>query len=211
MKRKIFSVILWASAGLLLAAATIGTAIYGMHSTPTIRLDQSVVLDTAEEMLTCAKSGDYTALSQLLYGNPDLGELPGNTDDAQGMIWHAYLDSLRWNLAEGCIPTDAGLSVAVAVRCMDISAVTTSLQAIAPDRMTQLAKEKTEEEIYDAQKNYLPEFVDEVLRSATAEVLAQEIPTMVRTMTLQLVRADGSWQVVPTEELMHFLSGYVAE
>jgi hypothetical protein len=94
---------------------------------------------------------------------------------------------------------------------MDISAVTTSLQAIAPDRMAQLAKEKTEEEIYDAERNYLPEFVDEVLRSATAEVLAQEIPTMVRTMTLQLVRANGSWQVVPTEELMHFLSGYVAE
>ncbi len=212
MKKTTLSVFLWAAAGLILAAVTIGTAVYGIYSTPSIRMDQAVVLDAAEQTLSCARSGDYAALSQLLYGAPDLGEAPEKTDEAQSMIWHAYLDSISWELADTCTPTDTGLAVDVTVRCMDISAVTTALQTVAPERMTQLAKEKTkEEEIYDKDKNYLPEFVAEVLRSATADVLAQPVQTMERTMTLQLVRAGSGWQVLPTEALMHFLSGFVAE
>lgn len=212
MKKKTLSVLLWAAAGLILAAVTIGAAVYGIYSTPSIRMDQTVVLNAAEQTLSCAKSGDYAALSQLLYGAPDLGKPPAKTDDAQIMIWHAYLDSITWELADACTPTDTGLAVDVTVRCMDISAVTASLQTVAPDRMNQLAKEKTnEEEIYDKDKNYLPEFVAEVLRSATADVLAQPVQTAERTMRLQLVRSGSSWQVVPTEELMHFLSGFVAE
>lgn len=212
MNKKTLSVLLWSAAGLILAAVTIGTAIYGIRNAPAIRMDSSTVLDAAEEVLTCARSGNYTALSQLLYGNPDLGEPPAKTDEAQSMIWHAYLDSISWELAESCAPTDTGVSVDVTVHCMDISAVNASLQTLAPERMKQLAKETTkEEDIYDKDRNYLPEFVAEVLRSSTAEVLAQPVQTMDRTLTLQLVRMDGGWQVVPTEELMHFLSGYVAE
>ena len=212
MKKKTLSVILWAAAGLILAAATIGTAIYGTCSTPSIRMDQSVVLDATEQVMTCARSGDYAALSGMLYGNPDLGQGIEKEDEAKSMIWYAYLDSIQWTLAEACTPTDTGVALEVTVQCMDISAVTTALQTIAPERMNQLAKEKTkEEEIYDKDKNYLPEFVAEVLRSATQEALAQSPQMLERTMTLELTRAAGSWQVVPTEELMHFLSGFVAE
>ena len=212
MNKKTLSAILWAAAGLILAAVTIGTAIYGTRSTPSIRMDQSLVLDTAEEALTSTRSGDYAALSQLLYGTPNLGEPPTKTEEAQSMIWYAYLDSLTWELADACTPTDSGVALDVTVRCMDISSVTASLQTLAPERMKQLAKEKTkDEEIYDADRNYLPEFVAEVLRSATEEVLSGEIQTMERTLTLQLVRASGRWQIVPTEALMHFLSGFVAE
>lgn len=212
MTKKILSVLLWAAAGLILAAATIGTAIYGTHSVPVIRMDPSVALNAAEETLSCARSGDYAALSRLLYGNPDLGETPEKTGEAAGMIWYAYLDSITWELADSCTPTDTGLAVDVTVHCMDISAVTASLQTVAPERMAQLAKEKTnEEDIYDKDRNYLPEFVAEVLRSATADVLAQPVQTADHPLTLQLVRAGNGWQVVPTEELMHFLSGFVTQ
>lgn len=212
MNKKTLSVILWAAAGLILAAVTIGTALYGTRSTPTIRMNPDLVLDTAEEALTCARSGDYAALSQLLYGTPELGELPAKTDEAQSMIWYAYLNSLSWELADTCTPTDTGVALDVTIRCMDIAGVTASLQTLAPERMKQLAREKTrDDEIYDADRNYLPEFVAEVLRSATKEVLDGDIQTMERTLTLQLVRSSGHWQIVPTEELMHFLSGFVAE
>ena len=212
MKKKTLSVLLWAAAALILTAATIGTAAYGTRSTPSIRMDQAVILDLAEETMTCARSGDYAALSQLLYGNPDLGQSPEKTDEAQSMIWHAYLESLQWTLAENCTPTDTGVTVEVSLQCLDISAVTTALQTLAPARMEELAKQTTEEsDIYDKDRNYLPEFVAEVLRSATEDALAQEPQIMERTMTLELVRVNGSWKVVPTEELMHFLSGFVAQ
>lgn len=212
MNKKTFSVLLWAAAGLILAAVTIGTAIYGIHSTPAIRMDQTPVMEAAEQTLVCARSGDYAALSRLLYGNPDLGEPPAKTDDAQSMIWYAYLESISWELADSCTPTDTGMAVDVTVCCMDIAAVNASLQTLAPERMAQLAKETTrEEDIYDKDKNYLPEFVAEVLRSATTQVLAQPMQILERTITLPLVRSNGGWQVVPTEELMHFLSGFVAE
>lgn len=211
MKKKTLSVLLWAAAAVILTVATISTAIYGTRSTPAIRMDQSVILDVAEEAMIYARSGDYAALSQLLYGNPDLGQAPEKTDEAQSMIWHAYLDSIQWTLAESCVPTDTGVTLEVNLQCLDISSVTTALQTLAPARMEYLAKQTTEEsDIYDADRNYLPEFVAEVLRSATEEALAQELQTLERTLTLELTRVDGSWQIVPTEELMHFLSGFVA-
>ena len=111
MKKKTLSVILWAAAGLILAAATIGTAIYGTRSAPGIRMDQSVVLEAAEQVMTCARSGDYAALSQLLYGKPDLGQGIEKEDEAKSMIWHAYLDSIQWILAENCAPTATGVTV----------------------------------------------------------------------------------------------------
>ena len=212
MKRNTISAMLWAAAGLILAAVTLCTAIYGTRSTPKVRMDQEVFLSTVDRAMIHICTDNYTGLSQLLYGNPDLGQIPAEDTDAQSMIWRAYLDSIRWTLPESCTPTSSGgLSVDVSVQCMDIPAVTAALEAIVPEQVIRLAEGKSKDEIYEQNKNHLPEFQAEVLRAATEEVLSQPIPELDRTLTLELIRSEGSWKILPTEELMHFLSGFVAE
>lgn len=206
------SVILWGIAGVLLSLCTLAAAIYGMHSSPAVLMDSTVVIEAAEQTLECARSGDYDMLGQLLYGAPNLGSCPEKTEDAQSLIWYAFLDSIQYQLGEACYATDSGVALDVHIRCLDISAVTASLQTIAPDLMTQIAEGKdSEAEIYDEENNYREAFIAEVLRSATDQVLAGQPQMMERELTLEFIRWNGCWQVVPTDGLLQFLSGYVSE
>lgn len=204
--------ILWCVAGLILSLCTIGAAIYGINSSTAVLMDTSVVTAAAEEVLDCARTGDYEALGQLLYGAPDLGAVPEKEDTAESLIWYAFLDSIQYQPDAVCQADGACVTLDVSVTCLDISAVTASLQAIAPERMKQMAEEMdSNNDIYDEEHNFREEFVAEVLRSSTVQVLAEQPQTMERRITLQFIESDGRWQVVPTEALLQLLSGFVSE
>lgn len=206
------SVNLWLIAGVILSLCTLAAAVYGINNSTAVLVDSTVVIEAAEQTLECACSGDYDTLGQMLYGTPDLGACPEKSEDAESLIWYAFLDSIQYQVSEECYASGSGVALDVRVSCLDISAVTDSLQTIAPDLMIQIAEEKgSEGEIYDVERNYRESFIAEVLRSATAQVLAEQPQTMERELTLNLVRSNGGWQVVPTEALLHFLSGFVSE
>lgn len=211
MKKTKRSVILWLIAGAVVCLCTLGAVVYGVNSTPAVLVDPAAVTEAAEQVLACARSGDYDALGQMLYGAPDLGTRPEQSGDAESLIWSAYLDSIQYQLSDECSASGSGVALNVRITCLDISAVTDSLQTIAPELLAQKAEEMdTEEEIYDEEHNYREAFISEVLRSATAQVLAEQPRTMEREITLRLLRSNGHWQVVPTEELLQFLSGFVS-
>lgn len=203
------SVILWSIAGAILSLCTLAAVIYGINSTPKVLVDSEALAASAEEVLECARSGDYDALSQLLYGTPDLGACPEKAENAESMIWYAFLDSIDYQVSQECYASGSGVALDVRIRCLDISAVTASLQAIAPELLLQTAQQ--EEDIYDEQNNYRESFISEVLCAATAQVLAEEPQLLDRELTLTFTRSDGRWQVVPTESLLQLLSGYVSE
>lgn len=203
------SVILWSIAGAILSLCTLAAVIYGINSTPKVLVDSEALAASAEEVLECARSGDYDALSQLLYGTPDLGACPEKAENAESMIWYAFLDSIDYQVSQECYASGSGVALDIRIRCLDISAVTASLQAIAPELLLQTAQQ--EEDIYDEQNNYRESFISEVLCAATAQVLAEEPQLLDRELTLTFTQSDGRWQVVPTESLLQLLSGYVSE
>lgn len=203
------SVILWSIAGAILSLCTLAAVIYGINSTPKVLVDSEALAASAEEVLECARSGDYDALSQLLYGTPDLGACPEKAENAESMIWYAFLDSIDYQVSQECYASGSGVALDIRIRCLDISAVTASLQAIAPELLLQTAQQ--EEDIYDEQNNYRESFISDVLCAATAQVLAEEPQLLDRELTLTFTRSDGRWQVVPTESLLQLLSGYVSE
>lgn len=200
MKNMKKPVILWGIAGIVLSLCTLIAAVYGMNSSPVVLMDSTVILETAEQTLECARSGDLDALEQLLYGTPDLGESPEKSQEAKSLIWYAYLDSMEYRLGEECYASGSGMAVDVSIHCLDISAVTEAMQAIVPTLMTQAEAETASEAE-----------ISKVLSSAAAQVLAEQSQMMDREITLNLVRSNGRWQVVPTEALQQFLSGFVSE
>lgn len=208
MKR---SVVLWLAAGVMVSLCTLAAVAYGVNSSPTVLVDSTEVLETAEQMLECVRSGDYDTLGQLLYGAPNLGTCPEESENAESLIWYAFLDSIQYQLPAECYALDSAVALDVRVSCLDISAVTDSLQTIAPELLAQKAQEMdSEQDIYDEEHNYREDFLSEVLRSATAQILAEQPQTMEREITLRLARSNDRWQVVPTEELLQFLSGFVS-
>lgn len=201
----------WAIAGLLVSLCTLFVLRYGTTHGPAVLVDSGSVAEAADQVMACAASGDYEALENLLYGSPHLGEAPQKDDSAQGLIWKAYLDSIEYSFPDSCYAVDANMALDVCVTCLDISSVTDSLQEIAPGLMAKKAAQITDEKkVYDEAHNYREDFLAEVMAESAAQALGNQNQTMERTFTLQLVRSDGTWQVLPTEELLQFLSGFVS-
>lgn len=203
--------ICWLLAAAVLSLCTLAVAAWGVGSSPTLLVDPSQVLTEVEEVLLCAQSGEYERLGSLLYGQPDLGKTPEKTREAQSMIWYAFLESITYQLPEGCYALDDQVAVDVRVSCLDITAVTDALKTIAPELLTQAGEQaQREEDIYDENHNYREDFLSQVLYDATTQALAQEREMLEKDITLCLTRQGGRWQVVPTEQLLEFLSGFVS-
>ena len=212
MKRFKKPAILWALAGVVLSLLTLAVTVIGINSSPVVLVKSAVVTEAAGQTLDCVRSGDYDALGQMLHGAPNLGDAPEKNNNAESMLYYAFLDSLRYQVSQEFIATDSGISVDVRIQCMDISAVSESLQAIVPDLMNQIANEKGDEKlVYDEQNNYRDDFIAEVLRTATTQVLNESVPTMERDLTLEPIQSKNGWQVVPTESFLQLLSGYVSQ
>lgn len=201
---------LWLIAGIVLSLCTLFTVVYGLNSSPVVLVDSAPVVEAAEQTLECARSGDYDALGRMLYGAPSLGQCPEKEDTAESKIWYAYLDSIQYQVAQEITPTASGVSLTAQITTLDIPAVSASLQEIVSDLLPKMAKD-SKEKVYDAEHKYTDAFVAEVLNTAADQVLSGQVPTVQREITLELTRSGGSWQVVPTQQLQQFLSGFVSE
>lgn len=209
MKR---ATICWAAAGIVLGLLTLFLLGYGINSSPALLVDPADLSEAAEQVMTCAVSGDFETLSSLLYGAPDLGKAPAEAESAEGMIWHAFLSSIQFEFSDTCYLLDSHVALDMVVTCLDISAVTDTLQESAPRLLVEKAEALGDESaIYDDSHNYRKDFLAEVMQEATAQALAGRPRTLNRELTLEFIRVRDRWQVVPTGELLQLLSGFVAD
>lgn len=212
MKTRKRSTTLWAVTGAILGLCTLGTAVYGMHSSPVLALDTTAVVEAAEQTLNCAHSGDYEALSHMLYGAPNLGAAPEQAETAESAIWQAYLDSIDYQIDGACYAVEDALALDVDIQCLDISAVTASMKEIVPDLLLDGVKNAEDPNtVYQTDGSYQEDFAAEVLYTAAKQVLKQKQPIKEQKLTLHFAHADGQWQVVPDQALQQFLSGYVTQ
>jgi len=189
----------WLLAGLILSLCTLFTVIFGLNSVPVVLLDTTAVTEAAVQTMEAACSGDFEALSGMLSGSPVLGEAPKKEQDADSLIWYAYLDSICYELSEECRASGSGMEIDVSIQCLDIPAVTEALQALVPTLMTQTQAEQASEAE-----------INKVLSTAAAQILENDAPMTEQTITLQLIRSENRWQVMPTESLRQLLSGFVS-
>lgn len=207
MKR---ATVCWAAAAMVIGLLTLFLLGYGINSSPALRVNPADLTEAAEQVIGQIVSGDYETLSSLLYGAPNLGTPPAEGPEA--MIWKAFHDSIQYEIPENAYVLDAGAAMDLDVTCLDLSALTASLQQTAPKQMAEKANALGDDSlIYDASHNYREDFLRAVMEEAAAQVLAGQPQTVEQVLTLQFVRADGRWQVVPTGELLQFLSGFPAD
>lgn len=209
MKRATIS---WAAAGILVSLCTVVLLCCGLHSSPAILVDPADLTEAVQQVMTCAVSGDYDALGGLLYGSPDLGTVPEDDQSAQSLIWKAFHESIQYECSETCYLLDSQAALDLRVTCLDIAAVTDALQKSAPKLLMEKARALGDEKaVYDEAHNYRADFLAEVMGEAAAQALASASQTMERELTLQFARVGDQWQIVPTEQLLQFLSGFVSE
>ena len=159
----------------------------------------------ALDLLDAMCSGDYAAVSQRLYGQPDLGMNRKPADDVGELFFDAYAKSLRYELIRDCYATADGVALDVRITALDIGAVLPLLRHQAQDLLEQRVEEAEDvSQVYNENGEYLESLVEEVLRTSAAQVL-QRGSDVSTELTLECVFKDGQWWILPEDTLLDII------
>lgn len=178
------------------------------NNSPQMLVNPNGANKAAQSMLSAVCSGDYSAASSFMYGRPSLGSRPEDGSLAVELLWTAFLDSLEYEISEDCYVRETGVSLDVKLRSLDIAAVIQGMEIHAKEQLgRRVAAADDVTELYDSDNNFHQEIIDQILRDATMQSLAENKTYLEHTITLDLVFEQGRWWVLPNETLQSVLSG----
>lgn len=156
-------------------------------------------------------SGDFARAEELLYGNPKLGLDREPEDRVGALIWQAYISSLDYQLSGDVYATDTGIAQDVKIISMEIPTAVEQLGS----RARELLQEKMEAaedvtELYDENNEYREDLVEDILEEAVRQALEEDVRYSYRIVPLQMVYAQGRWQVVADQAFLQAISGGIA-
>ena len=140
--------------------------------------------ECAADLMDALRDGDYEAIEAALYGNPGLGMDPQPQSAAGKLIYPLYRQSLSYSFRGEPWVTDSGISLGVTVTALDTGKLAEMLAANIPPE--------------EAER---PE--------SWSDALAQipEYPQRTHSITLNLVREQNQWWILPEEPLLNVISG----
>lgn len=196
---------------LLLAVAVSSTAIYlGFTANtrqPTLLREDKQARQAAEQLVDCLSSGDFQGAGGCLQGVTGL-VLPQEGEDAAGLLWRHYRESLSGELI-GEVYLDAqGCCQDAVFRGADLDALTRRMRALAPGLLTQRIEQAEDPaEIYNEDLSLREALIDDLLLQAAQMAVEETQKTWECRVRLRLTYADGVWQVQPDPALLEILSG----
>lgn len=204
MVRKIIGA-LFVLLALGLGAAGTQLALTNLEADPILLEVPEEARAQALNLLDAMCSGDYAAVSQRLYGQPDLGMNRKPADDVGELFFDAYAQSLRYELIRDCYATADGVALDVRITALDIGAVLPLLRQQAQDLLEQRVEEAEDvSQVYNENGEYLESLVEEVLRTSAAQVL-QRGSDVSTELTLECVFKDGQWWILPEDTLLDII------
>ena len=204
MVRKIIGA-LFVLLALGLGAAGTQLALTNLEADPILLEVPEEARAQALDLLDAMCSGDYAAVSQRLYGQPDLGMNRKPADDVGELFFDAYAKSLRYELIRDCYATADGVALDVRITALDIGAVLPLLRQQAQDLLEQRVEEAEDvSQVYNENGEYLESLVEEVLRTSAAQVL-QRGSDVSTELTLECVFKDGQWWILPGDTLLDII------
>lgn len=164
-----------------------------------------------EQFMKALAEGDYPAAEALMYGDNTLGAPREASSEEGKLVWNAYAKSFFYEFNGGCYGSGNGVCRDVTITTMDITSITEALQLRAE---VILEKKKADAQevnnmnlVYEEDGSVKETVMDNVIETAIAQALAEDVKTLTTTVTLELVNENGAWQVLPGRELLKAVSG----
>lgn len=197
---------LYIALGLMLVALFVAMAAPG--TSPTLLSPAHEAQALVTEAMDALCQGDFSAVEQCLLDNPSLGVDRAPEDTAGALIWEAFVRSLSYQLSGDCYATDTGVAQDITLTYLDIPSVTESLSQRSEKHLAQMQEEADHiSEIYDDSGNFRSDVVLKVLNFAVQEALQEDGKLTSSTFTLQLVKREGQWYIIPNSDFIHAISG----
>ena len=197
--------------GAVLAAVVLVICLTQRSAEPVLLRYPQEAENCVSQMMKNLCADNFRQASRYVYGEPELGaELPAG-DGAAAQLWDSFTSSLRYEPKGKCYATATGLAQDVTVSSLDMGAVLQDMEQIAPQLLEQrVAQAKNMDEIYDADHEYLEEFLQDVMQEAAAAAL-ENAETVQRPLTVNLLYDRRQWWVLPDRALLSAISGGILE
>lgn len=206
-KLRFFSVV-FGLLGACAAVAGIWLALNNRDASPVLVEQPAAAKNQVVTMLDALCARDYDAVSATLYGNPELGLGRGAKDPVGEMMWAAFADSVRYELAGEFYVTDSGVAQNVIITGLELKSMTENLRTRSQNLLEQRVKEAEDtSDIYDENNEYREEFVMAVLYDAAQDALREDARTTVWELPLNLIYENGQWWIMPEDALLEAISG----
>ena len=194
-------------AALLLAAVLATICLSGCSAQRKPAWSSEILRTSIRMMLDSVIAGDYSAAGKLMQNQPDLGfSCPENAIGKA--CWDAFIGSIRYELVGEGYACGDGAAHKIRVTCLDLSAISESL----PERVSALLEAKMAacgdiSEVYDENREYRQELIDELTLEAIEAILTEEAKSITVELEVKLVCVGDQWKIVPDENLLKTITG----
>lgn len=198
---KVFSHV-FAVLGAVLMAGTVIACLVLKDASPKLDSVSEDARQCSERLMQALAEGDFQTAEGLLYGGPTLGIRETFQTPAAQMAWEAFGNCFNYTFSGECYVKGTEIYRDVQVTALDLPATMAALPELAQTLLDQVNAREPEEESVD----FYQANVDAVLEDALRRVLA-EPKTKDYSVTLQLIKQEGRWQVAADRALLTAISG----
>lgn len=193
MKDKRFVSSFFGMLSALLMTGTVCLSLFGSSLVPQVRDDRNSAADAVRNMLLAVQAGDVSRVSECFIPGTDFEKLLCLNDETlsyfYGKTWQAMTFSLDGE------PYSAENTVALDVQMTCVS--TSEMAAVIREGVNALWEQRSREATLQDVVNMA---VDAAMNTAVTRT--EKVP-------VHLVPVDGSWKIIPENNLVNALSGWV--
>ena len=197
--------------GLCAAVVTGCVALKNMEAEPVLLKAPAAAESRVKGMMDSFCSGDYVAAEKMLLGNTRLGVDREAADPVGQLLWQTFQSNMSYELLGELYATNDGLAQNIRITTLDLDPMidyieTNTKLLLEAEVNKRLDNNDRLDEIYDDNNEYREEFVAQFLMDAAQQAVQQE-KTLVQTeLTLYLTWENGTWWVVPNDQLLGVVS-----
>lgn len=161
-----------------------------------------------EDLMDALCSGRDAEAGALMYGQPQLNQSHEFSSEVYDILWHYYRGNMSFAFSGSCYVSASGVFRDVTVTAPDLKQIVPLIETRADALLTEyLAQPEAQETAYDEEGYLLEDVLTQILCEAADQILGDPCPSATLQLTLELVRKNGRWTVLPNQTLINFISG----
>jgi hypothetical protein len=198
----------WMLLAVIISAVTMLVSIVGLHFGTVYAKPSGDPQQTAVEFMDSICNGDYASSYELLRDYSDLGLSKVPETKAAQLAYEALHKSFSYELSGELRVEKLDAVQPVSFRYLDLTAIESAVVEETPKQLKLIVEKRPMNQIYDSNRNYLPEVTEEAYLNAVSAVL-KNADSYCKEIQIQLSLSysDGKWQVLASPALLRALNG----
>lgn len=208
MKVARFFAVIFAVIGVVIMLVSAVICFASIDSSVKILENPTGAVQCSDELMNAVNGGDFPALEQLIYGQPELEADGAPAGNYAQTVWEYYADSMSFAYTSKLYLLDADLARDGSVTTLDLERLSECVASRAKILLEAKVASATDmKELYAEDGAFRPELVAQVMQEALQSALSEDIRTVTQDVTVRLIYRDGQWWAVPDQRFLKAISG----